>query len=375
MSDSIASKSAVLELAVGLYDFDPVKPTDLGFREGDVLQIVKRADNKNWWKAKRIVDSADARRKSAAIADGTDAQLNEDEPPGDVPKTYIRVFDPSAVVIATAAWEAQDGTEIGFTKGTVLLVHEKHETGWWKGRTISDKKLGIFPGTYVREFSSPPPLPKSNLLSQSDTLEHLQQPTAGTYQQEAAVAEEEEEPEGHLVALDQEVLSTFHGAGSSTFSLDDFDAFDLLMARGWCFNPDFPYHNLRPGTTAPVAQPGQQVYVQLSMFRWDGDTGGLTRLASSCGGAAGTSGSGMPVSFRVQHESWLDEQWMVSGNGVDGTVGWAGGSKIIGAVHRAVQEMSLGATAELVAAPAQAFGDDDFVMGTGVTVVRSSQVR
>ena len=56
MAKNIFGTTGPLVLAVALYDFKPVKRTDLGFSEGDVLQITKRSDSKNWWKAKRIVD-------------------------------------------------------------------------------------------------------------------------------------------------------------------------------------------------------------------------------------------------------------------------------------------------------------------------------
>ena len=75
-------------------------------------QIIKRNGTKNWWKAVHVVDSGNLRASAAEAS----ADL------GDVPRTYIKVFDPSAVVVALHDWDAQDETEISFTKGTVVLV-------------------------------------------------------------------------------------------------------------------------------------------------------------------------------------------------------------------------------------------------------------
>ena len=126
--------------------------------------------------------------------------------------------------------------------------------------------------------------------------------------------------------LDDATLAAIHGEDSATFSLDDFDAFDELMARGWCFNPDSSLHK-RDGVAvdgrAPTkAVPGQLVFVHLALFRWDGGSGGLTRLASSA--TPGSTRSS--VCFRVAHESWLGDggdagattyKWMTSSAGGD----------------------------------------------------------
>ena len=157
------------------------------------------------------------------------------------------------------------------------------------------------------------------------------------------------------------------GIDATTFSLDDFDAFDILMASGWCFNPDFAHHSIEGhGGDHPV--PGQEVFAHLSLFLWDATTGALSRLASSL------TGAGKPLVFRIPHESWLDDEWM-DGNGSDSTQSsWDGGRKQIAAVHLALQQMGVGGVGEIVAAPAKAFGETDTAVGM-TKVPRSSQVR
>jgi len=350
-----SSKSQPLELAVALYDFKPVKPTDLGFVEGDVLQIVKRSDSKNWWKAKRIVDRSDGSQTA------TDELV-----PGDIPKTYIKMFDQSAVVVAFHPWEAQDDTEISFTAGTVVLVYEKHETGWWKGRTISNPQQGLFPGTYVREFNQPRP-PKPSSESPSSRADGH-----GPNNHDDAAPTPEDEGPPELFEPGAEVLAAVHGSATATFSLDDFDAFDELMANGWCFNPDFNMHNVE-GNGGDKPTPGREVSVHMSLFAWDGNTGELQRLASSCANV--NAAAAAPVTFRVQHDSWFqdDGEWM-QGSGSDECAGWAAGDKVIAAVHAAVQKLTAGSVCEIVSSPRLAFGEEDTQVA-GRKVARNSQVR
>ena len=344
-----------MELAVALYNFEPQRSSDLGFQEGDVLQIVKRSDRKNWWKAKRVVDR-----------NGREDSDAEDEV-GDVPKTYIKVFDPSAVVVAYHQWVAQDDTEIGFTTGTVILVHEKHSTGWWQGRTIADPKIGVFPGTYVREFTTLPAVAAAKSASSDDGANRQQ---AGTKAKSTEAVEPEPAlesgPAADLLDINAKTRDAVNGANQTVFALDDFDAFDILMAEGWCFNPDFELHS--PAGDGAVAVPGQKVFVHLTLFLWDGTTGALKRLVSSC-----EDPESPPISFRVAHGSWLGEDW-IQGSGGDETKKWAGGSKQLAAVHLAVQQMGVGGVGEIVAAPGKAYGELEPVICNN-PVPRNSQVR
>ena len=66
----------------------------------------------------------------------------------DNPVSFSEISSNNRLITATALsdWEPQDSAELRLTKGAVIVVLEKDDSGWWEGQ-LNDV-LGVFPGAY-----------------------------------------------------------------------------------------------------------------------------------------------------------------------------------------------------------------------------------
>jgi hypothetical protein len=119
-----------------LYDHDPQAGVDtngeaeLAIKTGDLLYIVEKDADANWWKA----------RKKAADEE-------EDEPEGLVPKTYIQEAEPIGKARALYEYTRQTEEELSFSDGAILDVFDASEQDWTLVGLNGD--FGFVPANYI----------------------------------------------------------------------------------------------------------------------------------------------------------------------------------------------------------------------------------
>lgn len=97
---------------------------------------------------------------------------------------------PHTLAKAFHNYKPQSENEIELTKGDILKVFEKFENGWWVGETSSGK-LGVFPGSYVKEFQSKP---TDNIETTNTQPNQEQNKTAQTKQEQKPISEQVQKP-------------------------------------------------------------------------------------------------------------------------------------------------------------------------------------
>lgn len=53
-------------------------------------------------------------------------------------------------VLALFDFEAQEEGEVSFKKGNTLVILEKTDPNWWKGKVTNTGNTGLFPSNYVQ---------------------------------------------------------------------------------------------------------------------------------------------------------------------------------------------------------------------------------
>lgn len=119
-----------------LYDYDAQDPeTELSFKEEQVIYIVDKEDDDQWWKAKLKV--------------GEDATETDDKI-GLVPVNYIEEVLPASHSRALYAYEATSEDELTITEDQILEVYEEAEE-WNLVRIHGDtsSRIGFVPANYT----------------------------------------------------------------------------------------------------------------------------------------------------------------------------------------------------------------------------------
>ena len=63
------------------------------------------------------------------------------------------------IVIVVADYKATGPEQINLTKGQLIQIKKKNDSGWWEGETQmkgKKKEIGWFPATYVKPLSGAP---------------------------------------------------------------------------------------------------------------------------------------------------------------------------------------------------------------------------
>ncbi|KAF3922938.1 hypothetical protein ABW20_dc0101423 [Dactylellina cionopaga] len=136
-----------------IYDYAPQTDEELGLREGDLLYLLEKSTEDDWWKAKKK------------------AGANEDEEPsGLIPKTYVEE-------VSDASGEnAQTDEEHSFSEDAILDVYDTSDPDW--SLVGLNGEFGFAPANYLEKVddastsavSSPveqfrPPLPSRNSVA------------------------------------------------------------------------------------------------------------------------------------------------------------------------------------------------------------------
>ncbi|KAK5941436.1 cytoskeletal protein binding protein [Knufia obscura] len=134
-----------LSICTALYDYQPQSDGELELKEGDILYILEKSAEDDWWKAK----------KRAAGED-------EDEPEGLIPNNYVE--DAQAIHTAKALYDytRQTEEEVSFTEDAVIHVYDTSDPDWTL--VAVDGDYGFAPANYI-EVNTTSAVPQSPAIA------------------------------------------------------------------------------------------------------------------------------------------------------------------------------------------------------------------
>ncbi|PKY07011.1 hypothetical protein P168DRAFT_248080 [Aspergillus campestris IBT 28561] len=114
-----------------IYDYQPQGQGELELREGDLLYVLEKSADDDWWKAKKKADRDD-----------------EDEPEGLVPNNYVEEAQPTHTAKALYDYTRQTDEEVSFSEEAELLVYDTEDPDWTLVGVNSD--YGFAPANYIQ---------------------------------------------------------------------------------------------------------------------------------------------------------------------------------------------------------------------------------
>jgi len=147
---------------VALYNYTSRKETELSYRKGDVLALLRPPDDSGWWYGRHATaDSA------AASGGGVAAQ-------GLFAHNYVKPIELQLYVGKHAfKGKGDDPAYLPFAQGDVLEVVLPDSSGWWLARRAGGSRLALVPANYIAV--APPKEEDKQALPQP---QQTQQPTA-----------------------------------------------------------------------------------------------------------------------------------------------------------------------------------------------------
>ncbi|KAL1998224.1 hypothetical protein VTN02DRAFT_6621 [Thermoascus thermophilus] len=113
-----------------IYDYHPQSEGELDIREGDLLYILEKSTQDDWWKAKKKANRED-----------------EEEPEGLVPCNYVEEAHPISKAKALYDYTRQTEEEVSFSEDAELLVYDVSDPDWTLVRVHTE--FGFAPSNYI----------------------------------------------------------------------------------------------------------------------------------------------------------------------------------------------------------------------------------
>ncbi|KAJ5291103.1 hypothetical protein N7478_000354 [Penicillium angulare] len=135
-----------------VYDYQPQGEGELEIREGDLLYVLEKSKEDDWWKAKKKADEDD-----------------EDEPEGLVPNNYVQEAQPVHHAKALFDYTRQTDEEVSFSEDAALEVYDISDPDWTLVGINGD--FGFAPANYIEVLEDiaptsaaipPPPPPQAH---------------------------------------------------------------------------------------------------------------------------------------------------------------------------------------------------------------------
>ncbi|GFF41232.1 actin cytoskeleton-regulatory complex protein sla1 [Aspergillus lentulus] len=128
-----------------VYDYQPQGEGELELREGDLLYILEKSVEDDWWKAKKKAERDD-----------------EDEPEGLVPNNYVEEAPAISHAKALYDYTRQTDEEVSFSEDAELVVYDTSDPDWTLVGVNGD--FGFAPANYIEiqegdTPAAPPSLP------------------------------------------------------------------------------------------------------------------------------------------------------------------------------------------------------------------------
>ncbi|KIV92052.1 hypothetical protein PV10_06526 [Exophiala mesophila] len=135
-------------ICTALYAYQPQSAGELEIHEGELLYILEKSTEDDWWKAKKKAQGED-----------------DDEPEGLIPNNYVQDAKPSHAAKALYDYTRQTDEEVSFTEDATLSVYDTSDPDW----TLIgvNGEFGFAPANYIELSSLPPQSPDDASPSQS----------------------------------------------------------------------------------------------------------------------------------------------------------------------------------------------------------------
>ncbi|KAJ5875505.1 Actin cytoskeleton-regulatory complex protein sla1 [Penicillium subrubescens] len=102
-----------LGVYTAVYDYQPQGEGELEIKEGDLLYVLDKNSDDDWWKAKKKAERDD-----------------EDEPEGLVPNNYVEEAQPVHQAKALFDYTRQTDEEVSFSEDSEILVYDTSDPDW-----------------------------------------------------------------------------------------------------------------------------------------------------------------------------------------------------------------------------------------------------
>ncbi|KAJ6106759.1 hypothetical protein N7512_010276 [Penicillium capsulatum] len=160
-----------------VYDYQPQGEGELEIREGDLLYILEKSAEDDWWKAKKKAERED-----------------EDEPEGLVPNNYVEEAQPAHRAKALFDYTRQTDEEVSFSEDAELVVYDTSDPDWTLVGVNAD--FGFAPSNYIEIVEDVAPTAEAAALSHPSAAEPEPEPEAPSLPQRPtqAAAEYETSP-------------------------------------------------------------------------------------------------------------------------------------------------------------------------------------
>ncbi|KAI1265270.1 hypothetical protein F5Y18DRAFT_417359 [Xylariaceae sp. FL1019] len=132
-----------------VYDYAPQSDGELSLTDGDVLYVLEKSSEDNWWKAKKKASADD-----------------EDEPVGLVPNNYVEEAQPVAHARSLYEYTRQTDEELSFPEDAPLRVYDSTDPDWILVGYESD--YGFVPANYIELGGAPDAYPDAQQTSHVD---------------------------------------------------------------------------------------------------------------------------------------------------------------------------------------------------------------
>ncbi|KAJ2973932.1 hypothetical protein NUW58_g8815 [Xylaria curta] len=96
-----------------VYDYKPQSEGELSMTEGDLLCVLEKSKEDDWWKAKKKASADD-----------------EDEPVGLVPNNYVEEAQPVGQARSLYEYTRQTDEELSFPEDASLRVYDASDPDW-----------------------------------------------------------------------------------------------------------------------------------------------------------------------------------------------------------------------------------------------------
>ncbi|KAJ5674837.1 uncharacterized protein N7477_004771 [Penicillium maclennaniae] len=162
-----------LGVYTAVYDYQPQGEGELEIHEGDLLYIIEKNAEDDWWKAKKKAEPDD-----------------EDEPEGLVPNNYVEKAQPIHNAKALFDYTRQTDEEVSFSEDADVLVYDTSDPDWTLVGTDGD--CGFAPSNYIEILEDIAPTAQAVAPSPAPVAEPEYEPEAPSLPQRPTQASSEE---------------------------------------------------------------------------------------------------------------------------------------------------------------------------------------
>ncbi|RDL38432.1 uncharacterized protein BP5553_02772 [Venustampulla echinocandica] len=124
------AKMGFLGIYKAIYDYTPQGESELTIAEGDILYVLEKSGEDDWWRAKKRATGED-----------------EDEPEGLIPNNYIQEAEPISHARALYDYTRQTDEELSFSEDAQLEVFDTSDPDWIL--VGLDGEYGFAPANYI----------------------------------------------------------------------------------------------------------------------------------------------------------------------------------------------------------------------------------